>query len=193
MDLQHVVTDMALNDEAILVGYTKIRKEEPVMVLAFPFSDKWLLNHPFYITRRFNEELITSWRLQKRICKVIRKEGYTAEIKTPLSVFGDFRPLAVAAGLGEWGKNGLVVNQKYGSHLLLAAIFTNAPFESTPLDAQGLGTKDCTNCNQCIQACPANAFENQRFSAKRCIPYALRGCSECVRACQGEPVRPVYH
>ena len=186
MDLQNYLTATALEQGALLVGYTKIRKVQPVMILSFPFSDKWILNHPFYITRRFNEELISSWKLQNKICNLLRGEGYRAELKTALSVFGDFRPLAIAAGLGEWGKNGLVVNKKYGSHLLFAAVFTNAPFESLEPMPYSSANKICLDCNQCIRACPSKAFSGGSFSFRHCFPFAIRGCSECVHACRGQ-------
>jgi len=88
-------------------------------VIGFPFSNKWILNHPFYITKRFGEEVCNSWKLLRNVAHVLRKEGYLADIKTPLSVFGDSRPLAVSAGLGSWGKNGLVVNPHGWSNQLI--------------------------------------------------------------------------
>ena len=187
IDLQQYLSKTALDQGALVVGYTKIRQEEPVMVIGFPFSDKWILNQPFYITRRFGEEVWTSWRLLNNITKVLRKEGYSAGIKTPLSIFGDFRPLAVSAGLGIWGKNGLVVNAKYGSRLLFASVFTNAPLESSLLqsDSQPLN-ETCNNCKKCIDACPAKAFEGNRFHKGRCFPKAIRGCSMCVQICKGQ-------
>jgi len=186
-DLQPYLTKTALNQGALVVGYTKIRQEEPVMVIGFPFSDKWILNQPFYITKRFGEEVWESWKLLSKITKVLRKEGYSAGIKTPLSVFGDFRPLAISAGLGNWGKNGLVVNPQYGSRLLFASVFTNAPLESS-VSQSGMDqpNQTCNNCRKCLDACPAKAFEGNRFHKKRCFPKAIRGCSMCVQICQGQ-------
>ncbi|AET69309.1 hypothetical protein Desor_3856 [Desulfosporosinus orientis DSM 765] len=179
-DLQRYLTKLSLDYGALVVGYTKIRQVEPVMVIGLPFSNKWILNHPFYITKRFGEEVWNSWKLLKSIAQVLLKEGYLVDMKTPLSIFGDFRPLAVSAGIGNWGKNGLVVNPKYGSNLLFASIFTNAPFESTASNSE----LSCGDCKLCITACPAKAFESNRFHKTRCFPKAIRGCSECVQVCQ---------
>ena len=156
------------------------------MVIGFPFSDKWILNQPFYITKRFGEEVWRSWKLLSKLRGVLRKKGYSAGIKTPLSIYGDFRPLAVAAGLGNWGKNGLVVNPQYGSRLLFASVFTNAPLESSILQPESQLNQTCNNCGKCISACPANAFEGNRFHKARCFPKAIRGCSLCVQICKGQ-------
>lgn len=60
----------------------------------------------------------------KKIKKMIQKHGYRKVwAKGVLSFYGDLRPLAVKAGFGQWGKNGLVVNEKYGSDFLITAIF----------------------------------------------------------------------
>jgi epoxyqueuosine reductase len=186
-DLQPYLTKISLDQGASVVGYTKIRQEEPVMVIGFPFSDKWILNQPFYITKRFGEEVWESWKLLSNITKVLRKEGFSAGIKTPLSVFGDFRPLAVSAGLGNWGKNGLVVHPKYGSRLLFASVFTNAPLESSgSLCEPHQLNETCNNCRQCINACPAKAFEGNRFHKARCFTKSIRGCSMCVQVCHGQ-------
>lgn len=186
VDLQQYLTKISLDQGALIVGYTKIRQEEPVMVIGFPFSDKWILNQPFYITKRFGEEVWKSWKLLSNITGVLHKEGYTAGIKTPLSIFGDFRPLAVSAGLGSWGKNGLVVNPQYGSRLLFASVFTNAPLESSVSQTELHSPNQCTNCGKCINACPAKAFEGKRFHKARCFPKAIRGCSMCVQVCKGQ-------
>ncbi|WP_088227076.1 4Fe-4S ferredoxin [Desulfosporosinus sp. FKB] len=184
-DLQDHLTNQLLQQGALAVGYTKIRQQEPVMVIGFPFSDQWILNHPFYITKRFGEEVWTSWKLLRDIAQVLRSEGYSADLKTPLSLFGDFRPLAIAAGLGNWGKNGLVTNPKYGSRLLFAAIFTNAPLQVSTAENLSLINESCDNCSLCIDACPAKAFQDNRFHKMRCFSKALRGCSECLQVCRG--------
>ena len=185
--LQQYLTKISLDQGALVVGYTKIRQEEPVMVIGFPFSNKWILNQPFYITKRFGEEVWKSWKLLSNITGILRKEGYSADFKTPLSVFGDFRPLAVSAGLGSWGKNGLVVHPQYGSRLIFSSVFTNAPLESSVSQSESYqSNQTCNNCWQCINACPAKAFEENRFHKTRCFPKSIRGCSKCVQVCQGQ-------
>ncbi len=60
----------------------------------------------------------------RQIKKLLKKHGYrNIWTKGVFAVYGDLRPLAVKAGFGDWGENGLVVNKKYGSDFLISAIF----------------------------------------------------------------------
>lgn len=182
-DLQTHITQTALKNGALVVGYTKVRRTQPVIVLGFPFSNAWILNHPFYITRRFGEELWHEHKVHEKLTQLLHEEGYHYKVKSSLSVFGDIRPLAIAAGIGQWGKNGLVVNKTYGSKLLFSALFTDAPFKIDPLSSS---SDSCVDCNLCLRSCPGKAFENGVFNPRRCFPKSIRGCSECVQSCTGE-------
>lgn len=60
----------------------------------------------------------------KEIKKVIKDNGYNKVwTRGVFSVYGDLRPLAVEANFGEWGDNGIIRNEKYGSDFLISAIF----------------------------------------------------------------------
>ncbi|MBU3180250.1 4Fe-4S binding protein [Clostridium psychrophilum] len=179
-DLSNYITKTAIAEGALLVGFTKIRVIEPVIVFAFPFTDKWFLKRPLNVAKMIKKEYALSKHIQNITSKILKSEGYTAKDKSILSIYGDFRPLAVSAGLGKWGRNGIVVNNDYGAGLLFAATFTNAPIKKMPLIEC---INHCTGCNQCISACPGNAFENNTFHTYRCIPNAIKGCSECLKIC----------
>lgn len=185
IDLQEYITKKALHNGAILVGYTRIRRVQPVILFGFPYSDKWFLNYPITLTKKLGKVYTTSRHVQDLIAKTLKFEGYTAHYKTILSLYGDFRPLVVAAGLGEWGRNGLVVNKKYGSGVLYAALFTNAPLETVNHIQQKENQQHCTSCGECVKACPASAFQDNTFHLYRCAPFALTGCAECLKTCRG--------
>jgi len=179
--LSNYISKNAIAEGAILVGFTKIRIVEPVIILGFPFTDKWFLKQPLNIAKMIKKEYGISKHVQNITSKILESEGYTAHHKSILSVYGDFRPLAVSAGLGDWGRNGIVVNNDYGAGLLFAAIFTNAPLEASSSEKH---INNCTNCEQCIIACPGKAFENNTFHPYRCMPNIIKGCSECINICK---------
>lgn len=175
----------AKKNGALLVGTTQIRRSEPVILFGFPYSEKWFFKFPYTLTKWLGKEYLQSKQVQNQAADMLVKAGYRAEYKTILSVFGDFRPLAAAAGIGEWGRNGLIVNKEHGSGLLFAALFTDAPLEvAEPLTPE-VPVTHCTNCGHCITACPGHAFDGGRFQYMKCLPFSMRGCSECVQACTG--------
>ena len=118
-DLSDYITKNAIAEGAILVGFTKIRIVEPVIVFAFPFTDKWFLNQPLKVAKMLKKEYSISKHVQDTTSKILKSEGYTTKQKSVMSIYGDFRPLAVSAGLGQWGRNGIIVNSDYGAGLLL--------------------------------------------------------------------------
>jgi ferredoxin len=91
--------------------------------------------------------------------KYILELGYTA-------LRGKVNPqgAALAGGVGELGRNGLVISEKFGARIHLSdAIMTDLPLApDQPID---LGVEDfCKVCRKCAETCPTNSI---RFDAKQ--------------------------
>ena len=80
------------------------------------------------------------------------------------------RDFAARAGVGWVGKNTCVLNQQWGSWLLLAVLVTSLDL---PAGHVSLPAPDrCGTCTRCIDACPTNALVAPReMDASRCIAY----------------------
>ncbi len=75
---------------------------------------------------------------------------------------------ATRAGLGWIGKNGLLINQRYGSYIFIGQLIVNATVDGTWIPA----TNRCGNCSRCFKACPTNAIVSPGLlDARLCISY----------------------
>jgi len=85
----------------------------------------------------------------------IRNLGYRAipmGNDTALSI-----PTAIDAGLGELGRNGLLVTPKYGPRVRISKLFTDLPLVPDRPIRFGV-TEFCETCKKCASLCPSSAI-----------------------------------
>jgi epoxyqueuosine reductase len=132
----------------------------------------------------------------------IRNLGYEAiqcGNGTALSI-----PLAIDAGLGELGRNGLLITPQHGPRVRLCKVFTDLPLEpNKPIE---FGVKEfCKKCKLCAEHCEAGAIsmeDEPSFEAtcrsnnpgalkwyvdvEKCYLYWCENgtdCSTCIKVC----------
>ncbi len=126
-------------------------------------------------------------------------EAYQCGNDTGLSI-----PLAIDAGLGQLGRNGLLITPQFGSRVRLCKIFTDLPLApDRPIDF-GV-TETCKQCRQCAELCEVDAIskdENPSFDgvcfssnpgalkwyvdSERCYEFWCDNggdCSTCITVC----------
>lgn len=123
------------------------------------------------------------------------------------------RALAVKAGLGWMGKNGLVIHRKFGTFTLLSGILTTIDIEmpTKPDHAFDIRLPRCGSCTLCLDACPTDAITaSYRVDARRCLsnhlieskdpipddiaranPGYILGCDICQDVCPHNARRPL--
>ena len=66
-------------------------------------------------------------------------------------------PYAIQAGLGEYGRHGLLITKEFGPRVRLGKIFTDLPLSHDR--PTSFGVKEfCNVCHRCDDACPAKAI-----------------------------------
>ena len=131
----------------------------------------------------------------------IRNLGYRAVESlndTALAV-----PYAIQAGLGEYGRHGILITKEFGPRVRLGKIFTDLPL--THDRPRRFGVKEfCDECRRCADACPAKAIPHgapsgqvynrsnlvgvKKWSvdAEKCFGFWVgqnSDCSICIRVC----------
>lgn len=135
------------------------------------------------------------------VTQYIRNLGYNAVASMNDSALAI--PLAIQAGLGEYGRNGLLITRKFGPRVRLGKIFTDMPLTvDQPINT---GVKDfCNNCQRCSSACPVGAvpagapsddrhnesnikgIRKWSVDGEKCFSYWVAqnsDCAICIRVC----------
>jgi reductive dehalogenase len=138
------------------------------------------------------------------MAKFLRNLGYKAipaGNDTGISV-----PLAVQAGLGQFGRNGLLIHPKFGQSVRICKVYTDFPLEADQAIDMGV-TQFCRICKKCAQYCPSqsipydtdptwespwNSVSNNDgvlkwfVNVETCYEYWVKNssdCSNCIRVC----------
>lgn len=97
------------------------------------------------------------------IAQYIRNLGYRAYATLNDSSLGI--PVALQAGLGEVGRNGLLINPRFGPRFRIGKIYTDLPLVVDAPHKFGVA-QFCAQCDRCAQACPPQALPYGPHSAE---------------------------
>lgn len=134
-----------------------------------------------------------------RACREVRNfilsQGYNAKAwQGPYASALNMIPAAIAAGLGELGKHGSMINRELGARFRLSAVTTDMPLVPDQPDSFGIDDY-CSRCQACTHACPPNAISDAKQLVRgvekwyvdfdKCIPYfgETLACGICLAKC----------
>ena len=191
------------------IGYVKIDEADVFKHLAVPYQHVII-----FTARQEKSPILTSPSIQSQV-EVSRIYGVTGRAANKVSLFLDqhgfgampshslggaidYTKLAYRAGLGCFGRHGLLIEPTSGPNHRIGAIFTNIDnlgdyFNPTN---EHLWIKDfCKTCGKCITKCPAKAIKEtpavNENGYTTCIEYekcgvefgSNYGCNVCVAVC----------
>ncbi len=145
----------------------------------------------------YSKEAFVSTSIAQFICNL----GYKAIASMNDTALGI--AMAVDAGLGQLGRNGLLITPWFGPRVRISKVFTDMPLSAdTPIDF-GL-TRFCEVCKKCVEDCPSHAISNGEptaqgpsnsnnagvikwyINAEKCFSFWAKNgseCGNCIRVC----------
>lgn len=189
------------------IGYTKVNPRhifrgfrilyENAMVFTIEMDKAKIKGAPNM--ESFKEVFRTYYQVGLTVNKVadwLRERGYNAHAGPAGGGDVNYIPLAIDAGLGIAGKNGLLMTRHNGPRVRLAAVYTD--IENLPLsqdNPHGWIRDYCETCNLCVQKCPVDAIYMETKTAGDggpvfidhtlcAVPFSNNnGCTLCIKHC----------
>lgn len=134
-------------------------------------------------------------RAAREIGNMVLAAGYAMKtFPGPMATALNMIPAAIAAGLGELGKHGSMINREFGSNFRLSAVATDMPLAFDSPDDFG-ADGFCMSCQICSRVCPPDAIFDQKQMVRgdmkwyvdfdKCIPYfgEAMSCGICIAKC----------
>lgn len=143
----------------------------------------------------------TEIAISQQVAQYIRYLGYNALASandTALAI-----PYAIKAGLGQYGRNQMVITREFGPRVRFSKVFTDLPLAHDAPISFGV-TEFCTVCRRCSDACPPQALPHgdptehgpnkssiqgvRKWTAdcEKCFGYWVKlqsDCAICMRVC----------
>lgn len=122
--------------------------------------------------------------------EVTKESPMNYKIFVDTGVLSD-RALAYSAGLGFYGNNNFLINEKFGSYIFLGHILVDVPLMSFVMPVEN----KCGGCEVCHKACPGGCYGEKMLDYEKCISYQtqkgipadtkgyLYGCDICQLVC----------
>jgi epoxyqueuosine reductase len=167
------------------------------VVVGTPMSWDAMYANPNFGTS--NDAYSRSRIVAYRVASFIQQLGYYALPHTPGNSYDLMvPPIAIDAGLGEQGRNGILITPELGCNIRPAIITTNLPLKpDKPID---IGVQDfCKHCKICAENCPSGAltmdgpvevrgYKRWLINASKCHNFwnsnmGPMGCRICISCC----------
>jgi reductive dehalogenase len=156
------------------------------------------------------------YEVSLRLANFIRALGFnTRHAGNSMGVNG---PNAVAAGLGEVGRNGMLITEEFGPRVRLARVYTDLELETDKPKSFGV-REFCNVCKKCADTCPSKAIsfadtpddpENKPsnrssnpgvknkfyLNGQKCLKFWAdndAGCSNCIASCPYNKIDGWHH
>ena len=175
--LENAVRDLLAQYPDILYGfadisYSPLTQEYPsALVLAVPHGKQ--LTPEIYTEPDFDDAICASRdRLEEvleRLETLLKEQGAVYYIppmaqknETDLLAEFSYKYAATRAGIGWFGRNDVIITERYGPRVRLSAVLINATFTYGEPITESRCPEDC---HRCVEICPCKALKDVRWDA----------------------------
>jgi len=131
----------------VVIGY---HVWDDILETALKKGDRWV--YPGYLPLPV---------ISMRVTQCLEAKGYRAVPAHSIS----YKRLAQLAGFGNYGKNALIINHRFGPWIRLSPLLTNAELLPDKPFEQDL----CGDCEDCVKACPVGALSPYKVDDSKCL------------------------
>ncbi len=159
-DVKQKISDLAKN-----LGFEKFGFKRGAFVALFPYYVKNERGTVSMYARGLDYHKVAEGKLAPISHELLRLGASFAEIHADKGILDD-RRAAYEAGLGFYGKNGMLICEEFGSYFFIGQIVHDLPIEpDSPTDMS------CLNCGRCIRFCTGNALTEHGFDINKCVSH----------------------
>jgi reductive dehalogenase len=190
-DTDRVIREMFLDLGAVAATATRL---DPSFIYSFKgrfdenYGQRVRLDHPMALVflvemdyeamqraplaetiRESARQYFRAAEISMTVVEVLKSCGYEAKAHYDAHYDVILPPLAVMAGLGELGRNNILVADGFGSRVRIGAVTTNLTV--TPDRPVSLGVEAfCRVCKKCSESCPSTALSSGEKTTVRGVP-----------------------
>ena len=175
MTPENEIRDVFSRHPEMIYGFTDIpwspygESYASALVFAVPYTEQ--LSEEDYAEERFDSGIQGArTALEKtvdEITGILEKRGVKYWVppvaqnnETELLAPFSFKAAAARAGIGWYGKNDVIITEKYGPRVRLSAILIDAPFSYGKPYTESNCPDDCTKC---VDICPCKALKGRKW------------------------------
>ena len=147
------------------LGIGKAAFNKGAFVALFPYYTEGETGNLSMYARGEDYHSVAMRKLKVIAEKILDFGASRAEIHVDKGVLDD-RDGAFRAGLGFYGKNGMLICEEYGSYFFIGQIVHDLDVgEDSPSE------KTCMECGRCISECPGGALSGDGFCLEKCLSH----------------------
>ena len=177
MTLEEEIREVFSEHPEIIYGFAELsyceeyrEKYASALVIAVPYGKQ--LTPEDYTEEKFEEGIHGARDVMEEVLAeiegLLQERGVryweaplAQENETELKALFSYKTAAARAGIGWFGKNDVIITERYGPRIRLAAILIDGEFEYGEPITEGRCPEDCTRC---VDACPCKALKNRQWN-----------------------------